>query len=172
MINKFFNTPLKFYERAKDFLIGKWLDFKRDAESQKLRKTTALAVFSSDALSSTAYATEAILLVLVAGAGLAGAGLALPIAIAIAILIGIVRFSYFQTVHEYPSGGGAYSVSRENLGKNWGLLAAASLLVDYVLTVAVSVSAGVAAIVSAFPEFWDGKVAIAVGIVVSLHGLT
>jgi len=131
---------------------------------QRLSKLKALAVFSSDALSSSAYATEAILLVLVA-AGTGALSQSLPIAIGIAALLLIVSFSYFQTIHAYPNGGGAYIVSKDNLGIVPGLVAAASLLIDYTLTVAVSISAGVAAITSAFPEFADYRVPIALVIV-------
>ena len=120
------------------------------AHHERLGKRVALAVFSSDAMSSVAYATEEILLILVL-AGLAAAHLAIPIALAIAGLLVIVGVSYQQTIHAYPSGGGSYIVARSNLGTVPGLVAAAALLVDYVLTVAVSVAAGVAAITSAFP---------------------
>jgi amino acid transporter len=117
---------------------------------ERLSKIQALAVFSSDALSSVAYATEEILLVLVV-AGSAALSLSLPVALAIVILLAIVASSYYQTIHGYPSGGGAYIVAYENLGVWPGLTAAAALLIDYVLTVAVSISAGVAAFASAFP---------------------
>jgi amino acid transporter len=121
------------------------------AEHERLSKKTALAVFSSDALSSTAYATEEILLVLAAAVAF-GQGNAfhyvVPISIGIAALLVIVATSYRQTIHAYPSGGGAYIVAKENLGTNAGLVAGASLLVDYVLTVSVSIAAGVAAITS------------------------
>ncbi len=131
---------------------------------QRLSKVKALAVFSSDALSSSAYATEAILLVLI-GAGAGALGVSLPIALGIAALLLIVAFSYFQTIHAYPNGGGAYIVAKDNLGVLPGLTAAASLLIDYTLTVAVSVSAGVAAITSTFPEVSAYRVPIALVIV-------
>ena len=118
------------------------------ASHERLPKKTALAVFSSDALSSVAYSTEAILLVLVA-AGSAAVVYLPPIAIGLTLLLAILALSYRQTIHAYPSGGGAYIVAKDNLGTQAGLVAAASLLVDYILTVAVSVSAGVAAITSA-----------------------
>ena len=123
-------------------------------EEQRLSKTIALAVFSSDALSSTAYATEEILFVTALGASSLALGLSklVPIAIVVAILLTIVIASYRQVIFAYPSGGGAYVVSRENLGENASLVAGASLMVDYVLTVAVSISAGVAAIVSMCPK--------------------
>jgi amino acid transporter len=142
---------------------------------QRLSKLKALAVFSSDALSSTAYATEAILLVLIA-AGTAALGLSMWIAVGIAILLLIVSFSYYQTIHAYPNGGGAYIVSKDNLGTAPGLVAAAALLLDYILTVAVSVSAGVAALTSAFPVLSPFRVEIALLIVafitiVNLRGI-
>jgi amino acid transporter len=119
---------------------------------ERLTKKTALAIFASDALSSTAYATEQILLVL-AAAYVAGHATAfssvVPISIAIAALLVIVAISYRQTIHAYPSGGGAFIVAKENLGTIPGLIAGASLLVDYILTVSVSVAAGVEAITSA-----------------------
>lgn len=135
-----------------------------EAIHQRLSKAKALAVFSSDALSSTAYATEAILLVLLA-AGTASLGVSMWIALGISALLLIVAFSYFQTIHAYPNGGGAYIVAKDNLGTFPGLTAAASLLIDYILTVAVSVSAGVAALTSAFPEFADARIFIAIVIV-------
>ncbi len=131
---------------------------------ERLTKVKALAVFSSDALSSVAYATEEILLVLV----LAGAGafsFSLPISLTIAVLLFIVAVSYNQTIHAYPSGGGAYIVAKDNLGTHPGLVAGAALLIDYVLTVAVSVSSGVSAMVSAFPELETWRVGMAVGFV-------
>src|SRR3954447_15532634 len=118
------------------------------AHHERLSKKTALAVFSSDALSSVAYSTEAILLVLLA-AGSIAIGYLVPIIVGITILLAILALSYRQTIHAYPSGGGAYIVAKDNLGTQAGLIAAGSLLVDYILTVAVSVSAGVAAITSA-----------------------
>ncbi|HUT90903.1 MAG TPA: APC family permease [Thermoguttaceae bacterium] len=118
---------------------------------ERLTKAKALAVLSSDALSSVAYATEEILLVLVL-AGTAALSASVPIAIVIAGLLAVVGTSYYQTIHGYPSGGGAYIVAHENLGVWPGLTAAAALLIDYVLTVAVSISAGVVAVTSAFPS--------------------
>src|SRR2546430_1381540 len=115
---------------------------------ERISKLKGLAVFSSDALSSTAYATEEILIVLVT-AGTAAVALALPVAIAISAVLAIVAFSCYQTIHAYPSGGGAYIVAHDNLGMWPGLAAAAALLIDYVLTVSVSVAAGIAAGTSA-----------------------
>ncbi|HEV2837513.1 MAG TPA: APC family permease [Pyrinomonadaceae bacterium] len=135
----------------KRFIIGRALKTEQAAH-ERLTKKTALAVFSSDALSSTAYATEEILLVLaVAAAATQGQSFyyVLPVSVGIAVLLAIVAISYRQTIHAYPSGGGAYIVAKENLGTNPGLIAGASLLVDYVLTVSVSIAAGVAAITSA-----------------------
>jgi amino acid transporter len=133
-------------------------------EEQRLPKTKALAVFSSDALSSSAYATDEILLVLVT-AGTTALVWSIPIACAIVVLLGIVTFSYRQTIRAYPSGGGAYIVARDNLGDGPGITAAAGLSVGYVMTVAVSIAAGVFAVVSAFPELHDVRVPIAVGAV-------
>ena len=135
----------------KRVLVGRALKTEQAAH-ERLTKKTALAVFSSDALSSTAYATEEILLVLaVAAAATGGASFhyVVPVSVGIALLLAIVATSYRQTIHAYPSGGGAYIVAKENLGTTPGLIAGASLLVDYVLTVSVSIAAGVAAITSA-----------------------
>ena len=125
-----------------------------EQEHQRISRVIALAVFSSDAISSTAYATEEILFVTAVGASSLDRGLSVlvPIAIAVALLLTIVVTSYRQTIFAYPSGGGSYVVSRENLGEYPSLIAGASLLVDYILTVAVSISAGVAAIIS-IPAF-------------------
>ncbi|OLB39233.1 MAG: amino acid permease [Candidatus Rokubacteria bacterium 13_2_20CM_2_64_8] len=131
------------------------------ARHERLGKSIALAVFSSDAMSSVAYATEEILLILVL-AGAAAAHLANPIAVSIAGLLIIVAISYQQTIHAYPNGGGSYIVAHDNLGTVPGLVAAAALLVDYVLTVAVSVAAGVAAITSALPSLQGYKVVLGV----------
>jgi amino acid transporter len=144
---------------VKRILVGRPLAT-TEQEHQRLSKTIALAVFSSDAISSTAYATEEILFITaIGGAGAAsslelGLNTVIPIAIAVMFLLAIVAFSYRQTIFAYPSGGGSYIVSRENLGETPSLVAGASLLVDYILTVAVSISAGVAAIIS-IPEFND-----------------
>jgi amino acid transporter len=145
------------------------------AVHERLSNVQALAVLSSDALSSVAYATEEILLVLVL-AGTGAVGLAWPIGLAIAVLLIIVAVSYYQTVHAYPTGGGAYIVARENLGTNPSLVAGAALLVDYVLTVAVSISAGVAAVTSAVEPLYPWRVplallAVAFVTVVNLRGV-
>jgi len=139
----------------------------REAAHQRLSNPVALAVFSSDALSSVAYATEEIVLALaVAGAG--ALAVAWPISIAIAVLLVVVAFSYRQTIKAYPSGGGAYIVAKENLGNLPGLVAGGALLIDYVLTVAVSISAGTAAITSAFPQVLPYKLPLAVALVLLL----
>ncbi|NTU83333.1 MAG: APC family permease [Chloroflexales bacterium] len=130
----------------KRLLIGKPIATEHQ-HHERLSRVTALAVFSSDALSSVAYATEAILAVLILG-GSAALGLSLGIGIGIGVLLVVVAFSYRQTIRAYPKGGGGYIVARENLGDLPGLIAAGALLIDYVLTVAVSISAGVAAITS------------------------
>lgn len=131
------------------------------ARHERLSKTTALAVFASDALSSTAYATEEILRVLVL-AGAAAMQLAVPLAVTIAALLIVVAISYQQTIYAYPNGGGSYIVARANLGPTPGLVAAGSLMIDYVLTVAVSVAAGVAAITSAVPALFPYRIVIGI----------
>ncbi|HEV2884308.1 MAG TPA: amino acid permease, partial [Pyrinomonadaceae bacterium] len=151
----------------KRWLVGSPIRTARLAH-ERLTKKTALAIFASDALSSTAYATEQILLVLVAAymAGQRDAfGKVVPISIAISLLLIIVTLSYRQTIHAYPSGGGAFIVAKDNLGTIPGLIAGASLLVDYILTVSVSVAAGVEAITSAmvgtrFAELHDHRIAL------------
>ncbi len=148
---------------AKRILIGPPLPTGRLLH-ERLNRIQGLAVFSSDNLSSSAYATEEILLAL-AAAGPAALTLAQPIALAITAVFVIVGFSYYQTIHAYPSGGGAYTVARSNLGVKPGLVAAATLLIDYVLTVAVSVAAGVAAITSALPALFSHRVALALAAV-------
>jgi len=142
---------------------------------ERLSKPTALAVFASDALSSTAYATEETLLVLVL-AGSAALSYSLPIGFAIAILIAIVVSSYRQTILAYPQGGGAYIVSKDNLGTYPALVAGAALLIDYVLTVAVSVAAGIAAVTSAVPWLYRYRVvlcvaAVAIVAIANLRGI-
>jgi len=134
------------------------------AEHERLTRITGLAVLSSDALSSVAYATEEILRVLML-AGPAALGFANPAAFSIAAILAIVVFSYRQTIFAYPTGGGAYIVSKDNLGETPALTAAASLLIDYILTVAVSIAAGVAALTSAFPAWQVNRVELALGFV-------
>ena len=125
----------------KKFLIGEPLSSEEE-QHQRLRKFIALPVFASDAISSTAYATDEILVVLLLQAGVGAAALRplMPIAVVVCVLMAIVVVSYRQTIHAYPSGGGAYIVSRENLGIVPSLVAGSSLLVGYILTVAVSVA--------------------------------
>lgn len=146
------------YVRLKCLLVGRPIDSAR-SKHERITNAVGLAVFSSDPLSSVAYATEEILLVLVLGGSLA-LSYSMPIAIAIVLLLAIVATSYRQTIHAYPSGGGAYTVAKDNLGLYPGLVAASALLIDYVLTVAVSVSAGVAALTSAFPPLYGHTVMI------------
>ncbi len=150
----------------KRILVGKPLPTAA-APDQRLGKATALAVFSSDALSSVAYATEEILLVLVA-ASAAVFWVSLPIALAIGALLVILTLSYRQTIHAYPSGGGAYIVARSNLGEYPGLTAGAALLIDYALTVAVSVASGIAAVTSAFPSLLPFRVSLCLLAVVGI----
>jgi len=132
-----------------------------DASHQTIGKAVGLAVFASDALSSTAYATQEILVIL-AAAGTMAFGIVVPISIAIVILLAIVTISYEQTIHAYPDGGGAYIVARDNLGEFPALIAGASLLTDYILTVSVSIASGVAQITSAFPALHDYRVVLSV----------
>src|SRR5215475_13659512 len=145
----------------KRLLVGKPIPSSM-AHHERLSRVTGLAVLSSDALSSVAYATDFILTTLIV-AGLGALQHAIPISLVIAALLAIVAFSYRQTIHAYPTGGGAYIVAKENIGPTAGLIAAASLLVDYTLTVAVSISAGVLAITSAFPELDPYRVEICLG---------
>jgi amino acid transporter len=140
------------------------------AKHERLSRVTGLAVFASDALSSVAYATEEILLVLVL-AGTAALHLSVPIGLAIAALIAIVVSSYRQTILAYPQGGGAYIVTRENLGRYPSLIAGGALLIDYVLTVAVSIAAGIAAVTSAVPALYRYRVWLCIlGVVVIAIG--
>lgn len=145
-------------------LIGRPLQT-ADAPHQTIGKAVGLAVFASDALSSTAYATQEILVILAAAIGMAAFGYLFPISIAIVVLLAIVTISYEQTIHAYPGGGGAYIVARDNLGELPAQIAGAALLTDYILTVAVSVSSGVAQLTSAFPGLSDYRALIAVGMV-------
>jgi len=137
------------------------------ARHERLSKTAALAVFSSDALSSVAYATEEILLILVL-AGTTALHYSIPIGFAIAGLIAVVVSSYRQTIFAYPQGGGSYIVTKDNLGTLPGLISGGALLIDYLLTVAVSVAAGVAALTSAVPGLYDYRVGIGVGFVAAI----
>jgi amino acid transporter len=145
------------------YLIGRPLQT-ADAPHQTIGKAVGLAVFASDALSSNAYATQEILVIL-AAAGTVAFGYIFPISIVIVALLGIVVISYEQIIHAYPDGGGAYMVAYDNLGQRPALVAAAALLMDYILTVSVSISSGVAQIVSAYPELFEYRVPIAVACV-------
>lgn len=152
--------------RMRELFLGSPLPTSKLAD-ERLNKIRALAAFSPDALSSIAYANQEIYLGLII-AGLAGLKMAFPIGLAIVALLVIVALSYAQTIYGYPSGGGSYVVARENLGTYPGLVAAAALLVDYLLTAAVSLSAGVEAIASAIPNLWHYRVEIALGILLLL----
>lgn len=168
MINKE-NKQTPIIERSTDYkprrtlrswLIGRPLST-ADAAHEKISKIVGLAVFASDALSSNAYATQEIMVVL-AAAGTIAFGYTFPISIAIVALLTIVSVSYVQVIKAYPDGGGAYVVAKDNLGDMAGLTAASALLADYILTVSVSVSSGVAQIVSAYPDLYEYRVVIAV----------
>ena len=144
------------------------------AAHERLSKSLALAIFSSNSISSVAYATEEILLVLIL-AGTAALAWSIPVSLAILFLVIVLTISYRQIIYEYPEGGGAYIVARSNLGEMPALIAAAALMIDYVLTVAVSVAAGVAAITSAIPELFGhrealGLISIVFIVVVNLRG--
>ena len=160
-------------------LLKRWLvgDPLKSAQAahERLSKTLALAVFSSNAISSVAYATEEILLVLIL-AGTAAIAWSIPISLAILFLIVILTISYRQIVYEYPEGGGAYIVARNNLGERPALIAAAALIIDYVLTVAVSVAAGISALTSAVPSLFAHREALGLAasvfiIVMNLRGM-
>ena len=145
------------------YLLGRPLST-ADAAHETIGKAVGLAVFASDALSSNAYATQEILVILGA-AGTTAFGYVFPISMVIVALLAIVVISYEQIIHAYPDGGGAYVVAFDNLGRSPALIAAAALLTDYILTVSVSVSSGVAQIISAYPELFDYRVPIAVACV-------
>ena len=160
--------------RLKDLVIGPALPTKMESQRQ-LNIFRGLPAFSPDALASIAYANQEIYLGLVV-AGSAGLAYAWPIGLGITGLLVMVALSYFQTIHGYPMGGGSYTVARSNLGELPGLLAAAALLVDYLLNAAVSLTAGVEAIASAFPQLWPYRIAMALGLLlvltlVNLRGL-
>src|SRR5918994_1584775 len=144
----------------KEILIGKQFPTSMDLH-ERLDKIRALAVFASDPISSNAYATEAIMSVLIV-LGSQALGLTWPLGLAIAALVILVIFSYIQTILHYPEGGGAYTVAKDNLGQFPSLMAAAALLTDYILTVSVSVSAGVRAVTSAFPDTFPYRIEIAI----------
>jgi amino acid transporter len=168
--------PMLMHPRLKRLLIGQTLPTSAHAE-ERLTKAEALAVLSSDALSSVAYATQESLLVLVvAGTSASVLGWSLPIALLIVVLLGIVVLSYRQTIKAYPRGGGSYIVSKDNLGLIPALLAGSSLMIDYVLTVAVSISAGVDNLTAAIPGLHPVSVALCLGFIglimwVNLRGI-
>jgi amino acid transporter len=172
MVNPENNIQVPIIERSTDYkpprtwrswLIGRPLST-ADAPHQTIGKVVGLAVFASDALSSTAYATQEILVIL-AAAGTIAFGYVFPISLVIVGLLAIVVVSYEQIIHTYPNGGGAYIVAYDNFGQLPALVAAAALLVDYILTVSVSISSGVAQIVSAYPELFEFRVPLSVGFV-------
>jgi amino acid transporter len=153
-------TPLgRAWARTRAVVFGRPLASEEELE-ERLSKKKALAIFSSDAISSSAYATEEILRVLLLG-GAAALLLSVEVAIAIAILLAVVSLSYRQVCRAYPNGGGAYVVARTNLAPIFGLIAAAALLIDYVMTVAVSTAAAIAQIQSVIPAAYDYRIAIA-----------
>src|SRR6187455_1293913 len=147
------------------WLIGRPLST-ADAPHQTIGKFVGLAVFASDALSSTAYASQEILAIFIAAGTASALQHVFPISIAIVVLLAIVAISYEQTIHAYPGGGGAYIVARDNLGELPAQIAGAALLTDYILTVAVSISSGVAQIVSAFPDLLTFRVLMAIAVII------
>lgn len=162
------------FRALRQFLVGSPLETHQLAH-ERLPKWKALAVFSSDALSSVAYATQEILIPLAAFSSVA-VSWSLPIALGIGILLAVVTISYWQTIKAYPNGGGAYIVARENLGTSSGLFTAAALLIDYVLTVSVSVAAGIEAVTSAAPFLFEhrvflGCIAILIVTIINLRGV-
>src|SRR5512138_950203 len=163
------NTQANIFEQTSDhlpkaswrsWLIGRPLAT-ADAPHQTIGKLVGLAVFSSDALSSVAYGPQETMTIL-ALAGVGALNHSLPIVAAIVVLLAVLTFSYEQTIHAYPGGGGAYIVARDNLGELPAQTAGAALLTDYILTVSVSVSSGVAQIISAYPALFPYRVVIAV----------
>ncbi len=173
MHNQEDNSQTSIIERTTDYkpqkswrswLIGRPLST-ADAAHETIGKRVGLAVFASDALSSNAYATQEILVILAMAAGTQAFGYVFPISLAIVLLLTIVSISYEQIIHAYPDGGGAYIVARDNIGELSALIAASSLLMDYILTVSVSISSGVAQIVSAYPAAYEYRVVIAVAAV-------
>jgi amino acid transporter len=151
--------------RIKNKLLGPPL-VREQLQTERLGKPTALAVLSSDVMSSSAYATEQALIFLVQAVGVAAYTLILPVTVAILVVLAFVTLSYLEVIRAYPKAGGAYVVSRENFGLNVAQVASAALLIDYTLTVAVSVAAGTQALASAFPELSSYTVVMSVGFVV------
>src|SRR4051812_4850966 len=158
--------------RVKNKLLGPPLHTE-ELEHERLGKPTALAVFASDNLSSSAYATEEILRVLVPVFGVLAFGLVTPITIAMLVVLGFLILSYRQTIKAYPTAGGAYMVTRDNFGLLPAQVAGVALLTDYVLTVSVSVAAGTAALASAFPAFtpWILPISVLCVVIISIGNL-
>ena len=157
-----------------DFLFGPPLRSDADRE-ERVGPAAGIPIFGLDALSSAAYGPEAALTLLIP-LGAAGIAWIFPISVSIVVLLGIVYFSYRQTIEAYPNGGGSYTVASENLGSGAGLLAAAALMIDYVLTAAVGISSGVGALISAVPGLQPHTLALCLGIlallmVVNLRGV-
>ncbi|MEM5774423.1 MAG: amino acid permease, partial [Anaerolineaceae bacterium] len=166
--------PQKVSRTWQQLLIGRPLAT-ADAPHQTIGKAIGLAVFASDALSSSAYSTQEMLIILVA-AGTTYFGYTIPLTLTIMVLLTILTLSYEQTIHAYPGGGGAYIVARDNLGHLPAEIAAAALLMDYILTVSVSISSGVAQITSMFPALygwrvWIGVVLIGMIMIMNLRGV-
>src|ERR1700694_2470405 len=136
-----------------------------EERGERIGATTGIPIFGLDALSSAAYGPEAALTLLIP-LGAAGGGYIVPLSASIIVLLTIVFFSYLQTIETYPGGGGSYTVARENLGVSAGLLAAAALMIDYILVVAVGISAGVGALVSAVPSLHAHTLALCIGTLV------
>src|SRR5437667_12111489 len=147
-----------------DLLLGRRLASDQ-ARGEQIGASAGIPIFGLDALSSAAYGPEAALTLLIP-LGLAGIGYIVPISLTIVVLLTIVYFSYRQTIQAYPGGGGSYTVARQNLGASAGLLAAAALMIDYILVVAVGISAGVGALVSAVPNPQPHTLALCLGILV------
>src|ERR1700691_1111209 len=157
-----------------DILIGRPLA-NWEEQGEQVGPSAGIPIFGLDALSSAAYGPEAALTLLIP-LGAAGIAWIFPISVSIVILLGIVYFSYRQTIEAYPNGGGSYTVASENLGAGAGLLAAAALMIDYVLTAAVGISSGVGALISAVPGLHPHTLALCLGIllllvVVNLRGV-
>jgi amino acid transporter len=149
-----------------DFLLGRRQNT-REEQKEKLDAMSGVPVFGLDALGSAAYGPEAALTVMIP-LGLAGTRAIVPITVLIILLLAAVCFSYLQTIGAYPEGGGSYTVASANLGRKWGLLAASALMIDYILTVSVGVSAGVGAMVSAVPQWQPRTLAICMGVLLIL----
>src|SRR5271165_639299 len=157
-----------------DIVFGRPMASKEE-RAEEIGASAGIPIFGLDALSSTAYGPEAALTLLIP-LGAAGVAYILPISVSIIVLLTIIYFSYRQTIAAYPGGGGSYTVARHNLGASAGLLAAAALLIDYVLVVAVGISAGVGALVSAVPSLQPHTLFICLGIlavitVINLRGV-